>query len=121
MFLNKSACYSFEIDNFHLNYLHGPRELAVWLLDIETKEKAKHNIRNHIDNFLIPNNSVESIREFESLIKYIYLYQDQHLIPEFVQKMSSLDRKRNENTFKTFPELSGVWSTYLDKKNPLSK
>jgi MoaA/NifB/PqqE/SkfB family radical SAM enzyme len=110
-----------NIDNFHLNYLHGPRELAVWLLDIETKEKAKHNIRNHIDNFLIPNNSVESIREFESLIKYIDLYQDQHLIPEFVQKMSSLDRKRNENTFKTFPELSGVWSTYLDKKNPLSK
>jgi hypothetical protein len=102
-----------NIDNFHLNYLHGPRELAVWLLDKQTKEDAKKNIRNHIDNFLIPNKSIESIREFESLIKYIDLYQEQHLIPEFVNKMNYLDLKRGENTFKTFPELHNTWQAYL--------
>lgn len=110
-----------SIDDFHLNYLHGPRELSVWILDAQTKEKAKNNIRNHIDNFLIPNESVESIREFESLIKYIDLYQDQDLIPEFFRKMKYLDLRRNENTFKTFPELSNVLKTYLDKKNPPPK
>jgi len=107
-----------NIDNFHLNYLHGPRELSVWVLDKKTKALAKKSIRNHIDNFLIPNNADSTVREFEGLIKYIDLHQDQRLITEFVQRMKYLDLKRNEDTFTTFPELSEVWSLYLNKKIP---
>jgi MoaA/NifB/PqqE/SkfB family radical SAM enzyme len=107
-----------NIDNFYLNFLNGPRELSVWILDKKTKEKAKNNIRNHIDNFLIPNKAVDTVRSFESLIKYIDLYQDQNLIPEFIKRMNYLDVKRNENTLKTFPELFEIWSMYLKKKNP---
>lgn len=110
-----------NIDHFHLNYLHGPRNLAVWLLDKKTKEKAKENIRNHIDNFLIPNKAIDTIREFESLIKYIDLYQDQKLISEFVDRMRYLDSLRKENVFKTFPELNGIWIPYLKEKNLLPK
>lgn len=111
-----------NIDNFHLNYLHGPRNLSVWILDKKTKEKAKANIQDHIDNFLIPNQAVKTLRAFESLIKFIDLYQDQKLIPDFVNTMTNLDKKRNENVFKTFPELKDTWITYLNyKKNLLPK
>jgi len=103
----------YHIDDYHLNFLHGPRNIAVWLLDKKTKEKAKENIRNHIDNFLIPNKAKDSIRQFESLINFIDLYQEQHLIPEFIKRMNYLDLIRGENTFKTFPELYDTWKTYL--------
>jgi len=108
-----------NIDNFHLNYLHGPRNLSVWILDKKTKEKAKANIQDHINNFLIPNQAVKTLRDFESLIKFIDLYQDQNLIPDFVHTMSDLDKKRNENVFKTFPELKDTWITYLNYKKNL--
>lgn len=110
-----------NIDNYHLNFLHGPREISVWILDKETKEKAKQNIRKHIDEFLIPNNAVGTVTAFESLINYIDLYQEQELIPKFMEKMMGLDALRGENTFKTFPELVGVWLPYLKKKNLLPK
>lgn len=110
-----------DIDDFHLNFLHGPRNISVWILDEETKEKAKRNIERHIKDFLIPNKAIETISAFEGLINYIDLYQDQHLIPEFVQRMQYLDLIRNESTLKTFPELSKVWLSYLNKKNPLPK
>lgn len=102
-----------NIDDYHLNFLDGPKNIAVWLLDKETKEKAKKNIRNHIDNFLIPNKAKETIYQFESLINYMDLHQEQHLIPEFINRMNYLDLKRGENTFKTFPELHNTWQTYL--------
>lgn len=108
-----------DIDRLHLNYLHGPEELAVWILDKKTKEEAKKNIRDHIDNFLIPNGSKESVDEYESLIKFIDLHQRQNLIPNFVKKTLSLDLLRNENTAKEFPELRNVFEMYLDtKKSP---
>jgi len=111
-----------DINKFYLNFLHGPQNLSVWILDKETKRRAKKNIENHINEFLIPNKaSNDMISSFESLIKYIDLAEDDHLIPDFVKQMIHLDTIRNENTIKTFPELSNVWKTYLDKKNPLPK
>ncbi len=110
-----------NIDNFHLNYLHNPRHLSVWILDEKTKEKAKENIRNHINNFLIPNKAVESLSEFESLIKFIDLHQDQKLISNFIDEMRHFDGIRKENVFKTFPELNGIWIPYLKQKNLLPK
>lgn len=109
-----------DIDNFHLNYLHGPRNLSVWLLDKETKEEAKKNIKNHIETFLIPNNAKDTVRSFEGLIKFIDLYQDQQLISDFVSTMTNLDRKRGEDIFKTFPELKKTWILYLKTKKNLS-
>jgi len=103
----------YHIDDYQLNFLHSPRNIAVWLLDKKTKEKAKENIRNHIDNFLIPNKAEGSIRQFKGLINFIDLYQEQHLIPEFIKRMNYLDLIRGENTFKTFPELYDTWKTYL--------
>lgn len=98
-----------DIDYFFLNFLQTPREQSVWILDKRTKEAAKENIRDHIDNFLIPNNSKRSVIFYESLIKYIDLYQEQILIPHFLNSMRKFDKIRKENTMETFPELQRIW------------
>jgi len=104
-----------DIDFFFLNFMQNPREMSVWILDKQTKEAAKANIRDHIDNFLIPNKSSRSVIFYESLIKYIDLYQEQILIPEFLKSMRKFDKLRNENVIETFPEFQRIWSVIKTK------
>lgn len=105
-----------DIDFFFLNFMQTPREMSVWILDKKTKEAAKENIRNHIDNFLIPNKSKRSVVFYESLINYIDLYQEQNLIPEFLRSMRKFDKMRNENVMETFPEHQKIWNIIKPKK-----
>lgn len=107
-----------DIDFFFLNFMQTPREMSVWILDKKTKEAAKENIRNHIDNFLIPNKSKRSVVFYESLITYIDLYQEQRLIPQFLDSMRKFDKIRNENVIETFPELQRIWSVIKTKPKP---
>jgi len=104
-----------NIDYFFLNFMQTPREMSVWILDRKTKEAAKENIRNHIDNFLIPNNSERSVIFYESLIKYIDLYQEQTLIPDFLRSMRRIDKMRNEIVIETFPEFQRIWNVIKRK------
>ena len=98
-----------DIDFFFLNFLQTPREQSVWILDKKTKELAKQNIRNHIDNFLVPNKAKRSVAFYESLITYIDLYQEQKLIPQFLDSMRKFDKMRNESVIQTFPEFQRIW------------
>lgn len=104
-----------NIDFFFLNFLQTPREQSVWILDKKTKESAKENIRNHIDNFLIPNKSKRSVIFYESLINYIDLYQEQKLIPAFLDSMRKFDKMRNESVIETFPEFQRIWDVIKTK------
>lgn len=104
-----------DIDFFFLNFLQTPREQSVWILDKKTKEAAKENIRNHIDNFLIPNKSKRSVVFYESLIKYIDLYQEQLLIPDFLNSMRRFDKMRKESVIETFPEFQRIWNVIKTK------
>lgn len=104
-----------DIDFFFLNFLQTPREQSVWILDKKTKQAAKENIRNHIDNFLIPNKSKRSIIFYQSLIKYIDLYQEQILIPDFLKSMRKFDKLRNESVIETFPEFQRIWNVIKTK------
>ena len=104
-----------NIDFFFLNFMQTPIEQSVWILDKKTKEAAKENIRNHIDNFLIPNRSKRSIVFYESLIKYIDLYQEQRLLPAFLDSMRKFDKKRNESVIETFPEFQRIWDVIKTK------
>lgn len=105
-----------NIDYFFLNFMQGPREMSVWILDKKTKQAAKENIRNHIDNFLIPNGSTRSVIFFESLITYIDLYQEQLLIPDFLRSMRKFDKLRNESVIETFPEFQRIWDAIKIRK-----
>jgi len=98
-----------NVDWFFLNFLQTPREMSVWILDKKTKEAAKENIRNHINNFLIPNKSVICLEFYESLLTYIDLYQEQKLIPKFLDSMRRFDKLRDENIIETFPEFQRIW------------
>lgn len=104
-----------DIDFLFLNFLQTPREQSVWILDKKTKEAAKENIRNHIDNFLIPNKSKRSVDFYESLIKYIDLYQEQLLIPDFLKSMRRFDKLRKESVIETFPEFQRIWNAIKTK------
>ena len=104
-----------NIDFFFMNFLQTPREMSVWILDKKTKEAAKENIRNHIDNFLIPNKSKVCVEFCESLITYMDLYQEQKLIPQFLDSMRRFDKIRNENIIETFPEFQRIWNVIKTK------
>lgn len=104
-----------NIDFFFLNFMQTPREQSVWILDKKTKEAAKENIRNHIDTFLIPNRAKRSIVFYESLIKYIDLYQEQRLLPAFLDSMRKFDKMRNESVIETFPEFQRIWDVIKTK------
>lgn len=104
-----------NIDFFFLNFMQTPREQSVWILDKKTKEAAKENIRNHIDKFLIPNRAKRSIVFYESLIKYIDLYQDQKLLPAFLDSMRRFDKIRDESVMETFPEFQRIWDVIKTK------
>jgi hypothetical protein len=104
-----------DIDFFFLNFLQTPREQSVWILDKKTKEAAKEKIRNHIDNFLIPNKSKMCVGFYESLITYIDLYQEQKLIPQFLDSMRRFDKIRNESVIETFPEFQRIWDVIKTK------
>ena len=107
-----------DIDYCFLNFLQGPRCMSVWVLDRQTKRRAQEKIRDHIDNFLIPNNSKRSVDFYESLIKYLDLYQEQKLIPEFLDVMRYFDEKRNESTMEIFPEFQRIWDVIKVRKVP---
>ena len=107
-----------DIDYCFLNFLQGPRQMSVWVLDRKTKERAKNAIQEHIDNFLIPNKSKRTIGFYESLITYIDLYQEQKLIPSFLDTMRQFDKIRGESTMKTFPEFQRIWDVIKVRKVP---
>ena len=107
-----------DIDYCFLNFLQGPRCMSVWVLDRQTKRLAQQKIRDHIDNFLIPNKSKRSVDFYESLIKYLDLYQEQKLIPEFLDTMRYFDEKRNESTMEIFPEFQRIWDVIKVRKVP---
>lgn len=98
-----------NVDWFFLNFLQTPREMSVWILDKKTKEAAKDNIKKHIDEFLIPNKSTICLEFYESLLTYIDLYQEQKLIPKFLDSMRRFDKLRDENIIETFPEFQRIW------------
>jgi hypothetical protein len=43
------------------------------------------------------------------------LYQEQQLIPEFLDSMRRFDKIRNESVMETFPEFQRIWNVIKRK------
>jgi hypothetical protein len=99
-----------NVDDFRLQFLNEPNFLSLQILDNQTKQKLCKKINDHIKNFLVPSGSLISINDYESMINYINLEDESHLIPMFIKYCSALDSIRNENTSKIFPELGNLWN-----------
>jgi len=99
-----------SVDDFIVYFLEDPNFLSVHILDKETKKVLSDKINEHINEFLIPSESITSITDYKNIIKYINLEDKSYLIPQFIKYCNSLDFIRNENTRKTFPELENLWS-----------
>lgn len=99
-----------SVDDFVVYFLEDPNFLSVHILDKETKKVLSDKINEHINEFLIPCESITSITDYKNMIKYINLEDKSYLIPQFIKYCNSLDFIRNENTRKTFPELENLWN-----------
>lgn len=100
------------VDNFNIHFLTGPKYLSIDILPSDIKMKLLENVDEHINEFLIPNNSKISIEQFTAL-KSILLedIDGTNLIPKFKKYIDALDKIRNENTLEIFPELGCVLNT----------
>lgn len=95
-------------DDFSLCILHNPDFLSVLILDSESRKILGEKIKYHIENYLIPSKSQESIKQYISILKLLSTEKKEHLIPSFKSYMSALDIMRNENSLEVFPELQRV-------------
>ena len=100
------------VDNFNIHFLTGPKYLSIDILPSDIKMKLIENVDEHINEFLIPNNSKISIEQFTAL-KSILLedIDGTNLIPKFKKYIDALDKIRNENTLEIFPELECILNT----------
>lgn len=100
-----------NFDQFDFGFLLAPDYLSVLILPDSLKQKVCYNVDNHIKNFLIPNNvSKKHLELWQSFKTFIWSENHQHLLPKFLKYNEGLDIIRNENTKKTFPELSDLWT-----------
>jgi radical SAM protein with 4Fe4S-binding SPASM domain len=98
-----------HVDDFNFEFLKEPVYLSLWILPDNMKERLILKIDKHINEFLIPNNSILCKQKFENVKKFILMYNKSELIPIFKKYMNSLDIIRNENSIEIFPELSELW------------
>jgi len=97
------------VDNFNIYFLTGPKYLSIDIFPNEMKMKLIEKIDEHINDFLIPNNSKTSIEQFEVMKNILRLDDDNtYLIPKFKKYINALDKIRNENTLELFPELEPI-------------
>jgi len=97
------------VDSFNVYFLTGPEYLYIDIFPLEVKNKIIEKIDDHINNFLIPNNSEISREQFEVMKNILKLNNDKtNLIPKFKKFINAMDTIRNENTLDLFPELSEV-------------
>jgi len=92
------------LDKFHVNPVMEPPLLSLQILPIETKKMLTTQYRIHVDMLKkYGHNAVAN--DFESLMTFMNSEDRQDLIKPFLHKMETLDIIRNEDFFKTFPEL----------------
>jgi radical SAM protein with 4Fe4S-binding SPASM domain len=101
-----------SVDDFNIYFLTDPEYLSIDILPKSMKKELSLKAKEHIEQFLIPNNSKKSIQQFESLINLLNTCEDKsHLLPKFKKYISALDNFRNQNTSNVFPELKNILST----------
>lgn len=98
-----------NIDHIILEFLTFPQYQSVWILPENIKNTLNLKIQDHIDNFIIPNGGIQSLKFFQSYQKYLFLRDGSKYVNEFKSKMFELDLIRGENVKEVFPELKFFW------------
>ena len=97
-----------KIKDFHLNILQGPNNYRVDIMPVKMKHTLTSKIKDHIDYIEDKDPLNRATHSFRSLITYLWAKDNSKEIPSFVQLVNRLDKLRNEDTWKTFPELGDL-------------
>lgn len=97
-----------KIKDFHLNILQGPNNYRVDIMPVKMKHTLTSKIKDHIDYIEDKDPLNRATSGFKSLITYLWAKDNSKEIPSFVQLVNRLDKLRNEDTWKTFPELGDL-------------
>lgn len=97
-----------KIKDFHLNILQGPNNYRVDIMPVKMKHRLTSIIQNHIDYIEDKDPLNRATHSFKSLITYLWAKDNSKEIPSFVELVNRLDKLRNEDTWKTFPELGDL-------------
>lgn len=93
------------LDKFHVNPVMEPPHLSLPILLDTMKQELSDRYDEHVE--LLEACGFHAVaNDFKSLRDFMNSENKQDLIPVFLSKMQTLDIIRNENFFRTFPELS---------------
>ena len=93
------------LDKFHVNPVMEPPHLSLPILLDTMKQELSDKYGEHVE--LLEACGFHAVaNDFKSLRDFMNSENKQDLIPVFLSKMQTLDIIRNENFFRTFPELS---------------
>jgi MoaA/NifB/PqqE/SkfB family radical SAM enzyme len=98
-----------SIDSFNIYFLTGPKYLSIDIFPLDVRNRIIEKIDDHINNFLIPNNSKTSVEQFKVMKNILSSLNDKtDLLPKFKRFIRAMDTIRNENTLELFPELECI-------------
>jgi radical SAM protein with 4Fe4S-binding SPASM domain len=101
-----------DLDNFTLNFLFIPKYLSINCLPNEVKKQLLEKIKSHIVDYLKPRGA--NISEFVSYAKFLTTESKISELKTFVKEIERIDKIRNENTRKVFPEFEeSIWNKYM--------
>ena len=94
-----------ELDNIRINLLTVPTRMSVQTLPSSIKHRVRDRLAQHSD-WLRQNGAAEhTLRRFQGIATLMDSEDRSDLIPQFLEHNSRIDGLRNEQLFKTFPEL----------------
>lgn len=96
------------IDDFHTNILLFPDHLRTQVLPRYMKDRITQKFSEYED-YLSSNNSDKTIILFRSIIKFMNQQDMSSGLPKLRQFMGILDRIRDEDFLRTFPELENLF------------
>ena len=85
------------------------------LSELTRQKQIIEKIKDHIFNYLKPLEANESILTYISYAKYLLSNSTIGELKNFVDEIQILDKIRNEDSRKIFPEFEeSIWKPYLD-------
>lgn len=104
-----------SLDDFSIAPLSNPSYMSTQCLPFEFKKQLIEEITNHIKFYLKPRGAIDAIHQFASYVRFLLEKSSTEDLGLFVREMKNIDKVRNEDVRKVFPEFEEIiWKPHLD-------